>query len=123
MLHKSKPVQLSVGTIVLFSHFGKVTGLLASYDFFSVSGEKTTALFLLTFQKGTKSPREASLQFYEDENFVSLTLVAVIKCLQKYVAGPCFHMWGSEFCILGTVLFSKVFMRLACADCMMTLTS
>jgi hypothetical protein len=33
-------------------------------------------------RKGTRPPREASLQFSEDVNFVSLTCIAVIKCLR-----------------------------------------
>jgi hypothetical protein len=79
-------------------------------------------------RKGTGPPREASLQFSGDMNFVLLTCITVIKCLRKCVAGPQtnennrLHIWGSEFYTLGTVLFSKV-MWLAHADCMMNLAS
>jgi hypothetical protein len=57
------------------------TGLLASYDLFFVSGQKTTTLFLFTFSlydlKGTRPPREGSLLFSKDVNFV---FVDVLSC-------------------------------------------
>jgi hypothetical protein len=61
-------LQLSVAAIVLFSHFGRVTGLLARLIYYRVMTRFSylkTALFLFTFslndRKGTRSPRQASL--------------------------------------------------------------
>jgi hypothetical protein len=52
-------LHFSLGTTVLFSHSGRVTDLLGSYDFVLVSGQKTTALFLFTFSLNDR--KETSL--------------------------------------------------------------
>jgi hypothetical protein len=120
-----------VEATVLFSHFGRVTGLLASYDLFLVSRQKTTDVSYIQFEwpEGDKVTTGGKSVVFWRHEFCFLTCVAVTNYLQKGVTEPqteaCnrFHMWGSDCYILGTALFSKVVTWLANADCMTTLAS
>jgi hypothetical protein len=71
------------------------TDLLATYDLFPLSGQKTTALPYIQFEwpEGDNvTTRGKSVVFWRQEF-----------CLLTYVAAPwteecnCFHMWGFEF--------------------------
>jgi hypothetical protein len=94
-------LHISMDALILFSLFLRVTDLLASYDMFLVSEQRTASLSYMQFEWPEMGEcHHRQVPSFLETRICLLTCVAVTIFLRKGIAKPfvleddCLHVWG-----------------------------